>query len=127
MGSGAILVVGGEVTAFKGYEQHTLTTQCATYGGILGGHFALEIPYNAAASDLKLELETIASLGTAKVIRRAVHGSINVSQWTIVLIYPPSNVPLLDVHDQLTCSDGSESPLIFITETVQGLLPRMLR
>jgi len=67
LGTGARLVVKEEVTAFKGYEEQILTTQCATPGGILGGHFALslegartnEVPFNSMASDLKLELESI--------------------------------------------------------------------
>ena len=67
LGTGARLIVKEEVTAFKGYEEQILTTQCATPGGILGGHFALslegartnEVPFNSMASDLKLELESI--------------------------------------------------------------------
>ena len=77
------------------------------------------------ASDLKLELESIVSLGTVQVIRRTVQDGINAFQWTIIFIDRLGNVPLLDVHDHLTCSDGSGSPLIFMTETAQGLLPRM--
>ncbi|KAL7537092.1 hypothetical protein ACHAXR_007581, partial [Thalassiosira sp. AJA248-18] len=133
LGTGARLVVHDEVSAFKGYEQQTLTTQCATSGGILGGHFALslygartnQIPFNALASELKIELEIVVSVGTVKVIRRTMNDSINAFQWTVIFVDRLGNVPLLDVHDHLTCSDGSGSPLIFATENTQGLLPQM--
>ena len=133
LGTGARLVVKDEVTSFKGFEQQTLTTQCTASGGILSGHFALSlegartnnIPFDALASELKLELETIVSIGSGKVIRRAILDNINAFQWTIIFLDRLGNVPLLDVHDHLTCSDGSGSPLIFATETSQGLLPRI--
>jgi len=90
-----------------------LTIQCATHGGILGGYFALslegartnEIPFNAMASDLKLALKSIVSPGTVQVIHRTVQDGINAFQWTIIFIDCLGNVPLLDVHDHLTCSD----------------------
>jgi len=129
-GTGARLVVSDEVSALKGYEQQTLDAQCATSGGILGGYFALSldgvrtnnVPFDVLAFDLKSQLEKIASLGMVKVIRRT---NINAYQWTVVFLDRLGNIPLLDVHDHLTCSDGSGSPLIFVTETAQGSLPRM--
>jgi len=45
LGTGPRLIVKEEVTAFKGYEEQILTTQCATPGGILGGHFALSLKW----------------------------------------------------------------------------------
>ena len=127
LGTGARLLVTEEVTAFKGYEQQTLTTLCGCSTGnencILGGHFALsfegmktnEIPFNAMASDLKLELEAIDSLGTVKVIRRGV---ANGAEWTIIFLDYLGNAPLLDVDNHLTCS-LSGSPLAFVVETFQ--------
>ena len=113
MGTGARLVVKEEVTAFNGYEQQMLTIQCATHGGKLGGHFAVslegaktnEIPFDSMASDLKLALKLIVSPGTVQVIHRTVQDGINAFQWTIIFIDCLGNVPLLDVHDHLTCSD----------------------
>ncbi|KAL9189871.1 hypothetical protein ACHAXT_009546 [Thalassiosira profunda] len=133
LGTGARIVVNEEVTAFKGYEQQTLTTQCATSGGILGGHFALsfegvmttEIPPDASHHRVKSELENIASVGTVKVARRKIHDRVNAFEWTVVFLDRLGNVPLLDVHDHLTCSDASAGPHIYVTETVQGVLPRM--
>ena len=84
-----------------------------------------EIPFDASESDLKLQLESIASLGTVHITHQKIHDSINAFQWTVIFINRLGNVPLLDVHDHLTCSDGSGSPLVFVTENVQGLLPRM--
>ena len=132
-GTGARIVVKEEVTAFKGCKQQTLTSQCSTPSGILGDHFALsfegartsDIPFDASAFDLKLELETITSLGTVRVSCRRIHNKINSFQWLIVFLDRLGNVPLLTVHDHLTCSDGSSTPLIFVTETSQGVLPRM--
>jgi hypothetical protein len=132
LGTGARLIVADEVTAFKGYEQQALTTQCGCHisNCMLGGYFALsfegvrtnEIPFNALASDVKLELETIASLGTVKVLRRGE--GVSRYEWTIIFLDRLGNVPLLEVHwDHLTCDGGS--PLVFVTETAQGLLPRM--
>jgi hypothetical protein len=85
MGTGARIVVKEKVTAFKGYEQQTWTSQCSTPSGILNGHFTLsfegartnDIPFDASAFELKLELEIITSLGTVRVSCRKIHKKIN--------------------------------------------------
>ena len=133
IGTGARIAVKEEVTAFKGYEQQTLTMQCGTSNGILSGHFSLtfegartkDILNNATAKDLKLELESIASLGKVQISRRKIHGKMNSFQWSIIFLDRLGNAPMLVVHDQLICSDGSSTPLIFVTETSQSVLPRM--
>lgn len=130
-GTGVRLEVKEVVTAYKGFEQQTLTTQCHTSAGVLGGTFALafegsrtnEIPFDVSASDLRLNIESLSSIGTVKVVRRKT--SKNSFQWTIIFLDRLGNVPLLEVHDHLTCSGGSDSALVFVTETVQGVLPRM--
>ena len=134
LGTGVRLVVKEEMTAFKGFEQQKITTQCATPAGTLDGHFAIsvdgvrtsDISHDASALDLKHELENISSVGEVKVIRsQMTTNGINSFQWTIIFIEKLGNVPMLNVHDYLTCSDGSVTPLIYITETVQGVLPKM--
>ena len=133
LGTGARLVVKEEASAFKGFEQQRITSQCSTSAGIIDGHFAIsvdgvrtqDISHDASALDLKLELEKISSTGEVKVTRRKIHDRINSFQWTIIFVEKLGNVPLLSIHDHLTCSDVSSAPLIFITEDVQGILPEM--
>lgn len=132
LGTGVRLTVKEEIHAFKGFEQQTIKTQCATSSGIMDGHFAVsvdgvrigDIMHDASVLDLKLELENIPSIGEVKVTRSKVSG-VNSFQWTAIFIEKLGNVPLLNVHDHLTCSDGSAGPLIYITETTQGVLPTM--
>ncbi len=132
-GTDVRLEVKEEVTAYKGFEQQTLTTQCESSLGVLGGTFALsfegsrtnEIPFNVSASDLTLNIETIPFIGSVKAVRRKIIGSKNSFQWTIIFLDRLGNVPLFEVHNRLTCSDGSGAARIFVTETVQGVLPRM--
>ena len=132
-GTGVRLEVKEEVSAYKGFEQQTLSAQCDSSNGVLGGTFALsfegtrtsEIPFNVSASDLKLNIETIPAIGTVKVVRRKMQDKINSFHWTVIFLERLGDVPLLVVHDHLTCSDGSGSALAFVTETVQGVLPRM--
>ena len=67
-----------DVTAFKGFEQQTLTAQCDSFEGIFGGYFTVSvdgirannIPFDVSALDLKEELETLGSIGTIKVLHR---------------------------------------------------------
>ena len=134
LGAGARLIVNEEISAFKGFEQQMITMQCSTSAGIMDGHFAIsvdgvrtsDIPHDASALDLKLELENISSIGEVKVTRSKLSGSINSFQWTINFIEMLGNVPMLSAHDHLTCLDGSATPLIYITETAQGVLPKMV-
>lgn len=130
-GTDARLVVVDELTAYKGFEQQTLTAQCSAPGGILDGEFSLsfegvrtnEMPFDVSASDLKRELETVASVGKLKVQCQSIDDSINAFQCTMTFVERLGNAPLFEVHDQLTCSGGI--PVIFVTESVQGLLPNM--
>ena len=132
-GTGSRLLVREEVTAFKGFEQQLLTAQCASNEGILGGHFTISIdgsrtnniPFDVSASDIKDELEKIDSIGTIKVLRDKVSNRINSFRWRVIFIERLGNTPLLEVQDHLTCTDGSGRPLIYNTETVQGILPQM--
>ena len=133
LGTNSQLVVNEEVTAYKGYELQTLTSQCNTQTGVLSGHFALsldgartnDISFDVSPLDLQHELEMIESIGTVQVTRRHVHDSINSFEMTIIFLDRLGNVPMLEVDDSLTCSDGSGSPLIYIVETTQGVLPNM--
>lgn len=43
LGTESRLVVTKEVTAFKRFEQQTLTAQCDSSEGILGGHFTVSV------------------------------------------------------------------------------------
>jgi copper chaperone CopZ len=132
-GTGARLFVKEEISAFKGFEQQMVTTQCTTSSGIMDGYFAIsvdgvrtrDIKHDASALDMKLELENISYIGEVEVTRSKLPGSNNSFQWTIIFTEKLGNVPLLSVHDYLKCSDGSATPLIYITETVQGVLPKM--
>ena len=133
-GTNARLVITEEVTAYMGYEQQTLTTQCDTPTGIMSGRFALsvdgvmtnDISFDVSPSDLKTDLEPILSIGTVQVNRRIIHDSINSFEWTIIFLDRLGNVPLISVHDdELACSDGSAGPLMYSIETVQGVLPTM--
>ena len=133
LGTGARIIVTEEVSAFKGFEQQLITTQCTTSGGIMSGYFAIsvdgvrtsDIPHDASALDLKHELENISSIGEVKVTRSMSSDGINSFHWSIMFVEKLGNVPLLNVHDHLSCSDGSATPLIYITEATQGILPRM--
>ena len=133
LGTNAKILIQKEVTKFKGYEQQTLTSQCNTPTGILSGHFAISfegamtsnIPHDASPELVKSELESIAQIGTVQVSRRKILDRINSFQWTVIFLERLGNVPLLSVHDYLTCSDGSGGPLVYVTETAQGVLPRM--
>ena len=134
LGTGARLIVKEEISAFKGFEHQIITTQCTTSVGIMDGYFAIsvdgvrtiDIPHDASVLDLKLELENIPSIGEVKVTRRRTTGiGINSFQWAIIFVEKLGNVPLLKIHDHLTCSDGSATPLIYITEATQGVLPKM--
>jgi len=133
LGTGARIIVTEEVSAFKGFEQQLMTTQCTTPGGIMSGYFAIsvdgvrtsDIPHDASALDLKHELENISSIGEVKVTRSMSSDGINSFHWSIMFVEKLGNVPLLNVHDHLSCSDGSATPLIYITEATQGILPRM--
>jgi len=133
LGTGARLIVEREISAFKGFEQQMITTQCTTSVGIMDGYFAVsvdgvrtnDIPHDASALDLKHELENISSIGEIKVTRSKLSDGINSFRWSIIFVEMLGNAPLLNVHDHLTCSDGSATPLIYITETAQGVLPKM--
>jgi len=133
LGTNSRLLVNEEVTAYKGFEQQTLTSQCNTQSGTLSGTFALsfegartnDISFDVSPLDLKHELETIESIGTVQVTRRHIHDSINSFEMTIIFLDRLGNVPMLEVDDSLTCSDGSGSPLIYVVETTQGVLPNM--
>ena len=133
LGTMSRLIVNEEVTAYKGFQQQTLTSQCNTPTGILSGTFALKfesartngISFDVSLLDLKHELEMIESIGTVQVTRRHVHDSINSFEMTIIFLDRLGNVPMLEVDDSLTCSDGSGSPLIYVVETTQGVLPNM--
>eukprot|EP00970_Alexandrium_tamarense_P002964 scaffold427_cov103-Alexandrium_tamarense.AAC.19 len=125
-GTDVMIVVKEEVTALKGYEQQTLTALCTTSDGVMSGYFSLfmdgartvDLPFNVSAGGLKDALEELPSIGSLKILKKA---EANGNQWTVIFLDRLGNVPLLEVHHHLTCSTGT--PLLYATETAQGVLP----
>ena len=133
LGTGSRISIREEIAAFKGFEQQLVTAQCASNEGILGGYFTISIDgsrtnsmsSDISASGMKDELEKLHSIGTIKVLRQKILNRINSFRWRVIFIEHLGNSPLLEVQDHLSCTDGSGRPLVYNTEAVQGILPRM--
>ena len=130
-GTNARLIVREEIRAFDGYEQQVISAQCSTPSGILRGHYVIsfdgvssnELPFDASASDVETALETNGSVGAVKVTRRKMNDRVNSFEWNVIFLDYLGNVPLLKVHNYLTCAGGTT--LLYATERAQGVLPDM--